>query len=262
MRFCFTHCRKAAGAALLMGLLAGPAWAQEAPAVPAVKSPVLTSLFFSATELEAISLARKQYMDRDVRATESEADLLDQLQGIKEANQKPKEELQEKFYPQFYLETLIYHAPTDWTVWLKEGDISKKYTPDVVIPPEAPLKIITINKEDISFIWKPKGWVAASGAYKEGTPGINIDKEKQQVVFTLRVNQIMLGKDMQIKEGYTPPVATEPAAVDVKDVPPANAKPQAPAKVLKGAAPKVDPKTPPPALGLYKAPEPANKKKP
>lgn len=258
-------------AMLACGLWVMPAFAQQVEGVPAVKSSTLTSLFYGAPEREAIAQARKQYMERDTQ-TESEADLLDQLQGIKEATQKPKEELQEKVYAQFYLETLIYHKPSDWTIWLREGEERKRYTAEEPVPAESALKIIAINKEDISFTWKPRSWTAVSNAYKEGTPGVNIDKEKQQVVFTLRVNQMLASKEMEIKEGYTPPVATESAQAaqggDAKaadtNAKPAAAKPQAGKPVAPAAQPKPQAggKKPATVLELYKSLEPADNQKP
>lgn len=270
--------------------MAAPAWAQEAPPVapapatpptaapvvlqqpPAAKPPTpveaakppapldpnsLTSLFFSPVEKEAITQARKQYSGQGV-PEESEADLLDQLQGIKEVK-KSREDVQEKFYAQFYLESLIYHTPNDWLVWLKSNEANKKFTPISLAETDIGLKVLRVDKEDITFEWSPKNWLRVSNAFKGNSPAISLDQNRHVVVFTLRVNQTLSTSDMQIAEGVvsTAPVVDAPLLVPVKPLP-------VPAEVGKSPADKVQSapaeKRQPGILSLYKDLESVDKK--
>lgn len=193
---------------------AAPSQTQAAPPEPVAPSGPKRyapfSIFFSADEREAIAQAKKAYLERDLYK-ESEQDLLDQLQGIKDSKRQ-EEDLQEKFYAQFYLETLIYHTPNDWTVWVKENDASKKYTPTHTSGASDMLKVIAIRKEDVTFEWKPKNWNYVSGKFKAGNPALQIDTARQLVMFTLRVNQTMSSNEMDIKEGVVQAVPMEGAA--------------------------------------------------
>ena len=178
-------------------------------ALPIVPPPVndaadgVTSILFSAGEREAIAQARDQYSGRSV-AVESEADLLDQLQGIKAAK-KPEEELQEKYYAQFYLESLMYHTPTDWMAWLKGSEVGKKFTPVALAANDVGIQVIRVAKEEITYEWKPKDWQQVSKAFKGDNPAIMLDQAQRVVIFTLRVNQTISSYDMQIREGAVSP---------------------------------------------------------
>jgi len=171
----------------------------ETPVVPEEEEEVSmeATLFFSAREMESIELAKKQFLEGSTEV-ESEEDLLDQLQGIK-ALQQP-DDLTEKTFAQFYLKTLIYRTPTDWTIWVRESDVTKKYMPDTEIPAQARLKILAIGPEEVTFEWRPKNWQYVSTKFVEGR-GMNIDMARQMLIFTLRVNQTLSAYDMEIKEG-------------------------------------------------------------
>lgn len=249
---------------LAVCLGAVPLWAQDAlPAepsakpAPAVEAPVaprpallapqsypLNSIFFTTEEREAIALAKKQYLERDLIVPATD-DLLDQLQGIKA--QRPQEDFQEKFYAQFYLETLIYHTPKDWTVWVKENDKTQKYTASREPLPADILKVISIRSEDVTFEWKPKNWNYVNTTFKPGNPNIQLDTARQVVIFTMRVNQTMQSSEMAVKEGIA-------AIVPVSGTTPAPAPVTVPAPAAP-AVPAVPPEQKKPAtgvLGLYK----------
>lgn len=235
--------------------VAGPDKQKEEVTPVAADPDLLTSLFFSSVESEAIAQARRQYASRGM-AEESEQDLLDQLQGIMSAK-KPEEELQEKYYAQFYLESLMYHTPKDWMAWLKVADISKKFTPDVMSANDIGIKVIGVDKENITFEWKPKDWISVSNAIKQADSTIVLDQTNHTVTFTLRVNQTLSAVDMKVTEGMitlTPIAGME----DTKKTP---EKPlQETSETVSKAEPSSgDDKTPASAgvLGLYKQLEPA-----
>ncbi len=170
----------------------------------------LPSLFFTPEERDAIERAKIQYTEGAV--AETEVDLLDQLQGIKQTSKKAVDEPQETVYPQFYLETLMYHTPGDWTIWIKDLKGSRKFLPTEVATSDKLLKVVVIEKEGATFEWSPKNWIAVSKAYKQGTPQVSIDESRKTVIFTLRVNQTMTSNDMQVKEGVVAPVTVAPEA--------------------------------------------------
>ena len=189
---------------VVMCVAALPVWAQEiAPATdPLSAAPPppsqLKSLFFSDEEREAIAQARVQYQER--LQGPSEADLLDQLQGIKDAL-KPEESLEDRQYEQFYLESLIYHTPGDWTLWIKTIRGSEKFAPDTVAAPKNTLQLVAVNKENATFEWKPKNWAYVSKKYTDKNTDILLDAANKTVTFTLWVNQTMGSFDMTIIEG-------------------------------------------------------------
>jgi len=196
-------------------LLAEPVVA-TAESVPVAPPGALVSLFFSASEREAIAQAKKQFASKATKE-ESEEDLLDQLQGIK-ATKKKEQDLQEKYYAQFYLQTIMYHTPEDWTAWVKDSNGTKKYTAETPSAPDGTLRIIVINKEDVTFEWRPKNWPYVMNMFKQDNPLISLDANRQVVIFTLTVNQTMFSYDMQIKEGVVSltPVAAQAPAPDAK----------------------------------------------
>lgn len=207
--------QETAAPVVLQALTAPLAQVGIAPAQPAPTSPPpppvvvntapdgVVSVLFTAVETEAIAQARKQYSSRGT-AEESEADLLDQLQGIK-ATKKPDAELQDKYYAQFYLESLIYHTPSDWMSWLKGSEVGKKFTPISLAANDVGIKVLRVGKEDMTYEWKPKDWQQVVKAFKGNNPAIVLDSAQRVVVFTLRVNQTISSYDMQIREGPVSP---------------------------------------------------------
>jgi len=223
---------------------------EEAEDIPEPESEATDSstasatLFFSANEMESILSARQQFLEGIVDVEESEADLLDQLQGIKS---QQLEEVNEKAFPQFYLETLMYRSPTDWTVYLKDGETSKKFTPATEIPENARLKIIVVKPEEVIFEWKPRNWVYVSGKFTEGK-GIKMDTARQMLIFGIGVNQTMSSYDMEIKEGVVTPV----------DIATANAAKTAPAPKRPSGPPAARPPAPQKKPAVQTPPPPAN----
>ncbi len=229
----YRYCEWVMGVVALF-LLVSPVWAQEAAApvvlqtltaplaqvgaAPVQLAPTspppppvvvnlapdgVVSVLFTAAETDAIAQARKQYSSRGT-TEESEADLLDQLQGIK-ATKKPDAELQEKYYAQFYLESLIYHTPSDWMSWLKGSEVGKKFTPISLAANDVGIKVLRVGKEDMTYEWKPKDWQQVTRAFKGNNPAIVLDSAQRVVIFTLRVNQTISSYDMQIREGPVNP---------------------------------------------------------
>ncbi len=125
------------------------------------------SLFFSNKEREAIAQAKASYQERVGRG--SEADLLDQLQGIKEGT--TEDYLQSKYVAQFYLESLIYHQPADWTVWLKITDVSAKFTPEATTP-------VLLSVADSSTITDKAGAEKSANESSPATPAAPADALK------------------------------------------------------------------------------------
>lgn len=228
----------------------------------AVDPNAIPSIFFTPNESAAIAQAREQYAGKVV-PTENEADLLEQIQGIK-AHAKPEEELQEKFYAQFYLQTLIYHTPTNWHAWLKGSEASKKFSPETHDAPELGITLIQANKEDITFEWKPKNWLQVSKVYKKGDPAIIMDESRHVIIFTLRVNQTMASIDMAIHEGVAVPTpvvegeATAPNTAAAEKTLPAG-EDAAKNTAVPPAVPAAQPAPPAGVAGAYQALESKSK---
>lgn len=208
MRRKYRSCGIIMQCACILWCWATPGWAEEKPPAPApvaVKEKKFTSLFFATSELETIAAAREGYTTGVGAPEESGSDLLDQVMGIG-GGKKSKEEAQEKYYEQFYLESLIYHTPGDWMVWLKSSNTRKKFTPVFLEAQDIRIKILQINKEDVMLEWTPKHWAQVSKAFQAGNPSVVLNESKRIVVFRLRVNQTLSSHDMQLVEGVVQPV--------------------------------------------------------
>lgn len=182
---------------LIIYVMTSPVLAQDNASMKHASSADLTSLFFTDSERDAIAQARTQYQEKLIAPSES--DLLDQLQGIK--NTQKAVELEDTQYEQFYLESLMYHTPTDWTLWIESIRGSDKYAHDTQEIPGRNLQVIQINKESVTFEWKPKNWSYVSKRFTGENSGIILNTDKKTVRFTLWVNQTMKSYDMSIAEG-------------------------------------------------------------
>ena len=177
---------------------------QAAQPIEKPKPPRLATLLFSSSERMVLNKAKNFYSRQGLKDDDiyDEEDLLRQLQGIKLKNSKKTQlDVIDPYVEQFYLESIIYHAPNDWTVRVREGAISKLFNPLTSAQPNLSVRVVSISKEQVTFEWKPLDWERVKEVYKEPSAAIHLDEESKLVIFSLMVNQTLFSYDMTLREG-------------------------------------------------------------
>ena len=179
-----------------------PPSAATAPATPEPAGEVtMKSLLFSDSDITAIRSARlfyEQHRNGVVNGGIAEDDFLRNLEKITtlQADTGPKTFT----YPQFFLSSIAYYAPNNWTVWINSEKINQNSGVST-----AGLRVMYVDKEKVIVEWKPEKMDkiveknSADGAVK-------VDIVASKVIFTLRANQTFTSYAMNIVEGKTSPV--------------------------------------------------------
>jgi hypothetical protein len=200
---------------LLSLLLAGtPALAQTPPADTAAPKEVthpaqvvpIRSLFFSPDEIRALNQAIATYTRNKAKPVEKKAGAEDFLDKLTRGATQPAPTVQaERYftYPQFFLESLVYHTPLDWSVRIN----GQRYTLDD--RKKADLEIVLADKDRVVVQWTPANMdrvreVVLSEKNMEG-----VDLKRGLVVFTLRPNQTFSSFVMRVLEGKVRPVTVD-----------------------------------------------------
>ncbi len=140
-------------------------------------------------------------------------------------------------YPVYYLSSIVYHSPSDWSIWLSGHKITSAKN-------NTELKVTGISSDQATFSWTP-GYSEALTLRKQHKSFAETDKVKHRlaatqissynentgtVTFTLRPNQTFAVGYFSTFEGFMESPKLElalPAAVPVVPIVPA-APPQAP----------------------------------
>jgi hypothetical protein len=213
------------------------------PAAAEVPSPLSTpaeqpfrqSLFFSADQLRnlnyAVNVYRKNFQGKTDVDEFDEEDFLSKLSNIKEEQQVTR------FYqyPQFYLESIVYHAQDNWIVWVNGQKITQSSPTE-----HADLQVESISRDAVVFLWRPTdsqkvydAWVKA-----DHTDMVKVMGRGSAVKFSLRPNQTFSSYVMRVLEGKVKPVTTDTQAVMTEPAnPPEDAAPDA----LQGKTPSGEP---------------------
>lgn len=112
-------------------------------------------------------------------------------------------------YPVFYLSTIAYDTPTEWSLWVSGYKITSRrnYT-DVTV--------LNVSRDSVTFLWKPSFIKAIMKRNKEErfapidavkhklvpTQVVSIDPAAGSVVFTLKPNQSFAPGYFKTFEGY------------------------------------------------------------
>ncbi len=112
-------------------------------------------------------------------------------------------------YPVFYLSTIAYDAPSDWSLWVSGYKITSRrnYTD---------LTVLNVTRDSVTFLWKPSFMKAIAKREKEKrfapidsvkhklvpAQAVSIDPAAGSVVFTLKPNQSFAPGYFKTFEGY------------------------------------------------------------
>ena len=145
---------------------------------------------------------------------------------IRHGTLTPKPESTAPVYaPSFYLNTLLYSAPDNWTIWINNKRITSA-NPEVTSNLFPTLQIVAVTDTDVTFLWEPRFLKNISPEWSKQlilNPHGNLSNEMNTIVlkqdksllqFTLRPNQTFTVYDMQISEGYIPPTRLTESAVN------------------------------------------------
>jgi hypothetical protein len=190
----------ARGVAMPEVTIAQPSINPAAP-VGAPAGPV-KSLLYTQSEIASINNALAVYASRGAGANVADEgkDFLNQLQNAHGDRQV------EKFfvYPQFYLESLAYHTPSDWSVRINGRKLTQ------TVPKDEELHILAIDKEKTQVEWKPLNMQKVAAVWNNSPDSsIDVDLRRGTVIFTLRHNQTFSSYVMRVLEGKVRPVIVE-----------------------------------------------------
>lgn len=179
---------------------APPAAAPQVATGEAVRSDI-PSLLMAPDDINAIRGAQavfKRFSEGLASEAESEEDFLKKLEILA----KPKEQLTSYTYPQFFLSSIIYRSPVDWSMWINGQKISQDNK-----NPIAGLMVIDIEKEKATFKWRPDNMERVVDIGEGGPDNpVNVDVAGGVVTFTLRANQTFSAYAMRVLEGHPAPV--------------------------------------------------------
>jgi hypothetical protein len=197
---------------------------ENAPAIQQVKS-----LFFSPAELAdlryAASIYRKNTTGRAQDELFDEEDFLKRLTGAR----KPAEASRYYRYPQFYLESLVYHGPDNWIVWIN----GQKLTEESPVE-NASLSVVSIGKEEVALRWRPADMDRVRERWSSTKNEITqVDLVGGTVAFRLHPNQTFSSYSMSVLEGKVQPVTLDTHAAPL----PTPSEPEAAPPTLPAAAP-------------------------
>jgi len=163
--------------------------------------PVLKSLFFTQEEMALIMQAARAY-ERFKIATSNNAqsqakDFLSQLEEAKKTAQFEK-----TFeYPQFFLESLMYHTPDDWFIQVNGQKLSPEKRE------KFSLKVLAVDGEKALFEWKPMNMQQVNDTWaKTQSEDVTVNRKAGTVTFVLHSNQTFSSYLMRVLEGKVKPV--------------------------------------------------------
>lgn len=194
-----------AGAATAPATAGAAVPGQPAPPPVPVKEPVPISIFFTAEELQrmraAIMAYEKSKLVKISKAEDKANDFLNQLTDSEPA--PPPEPVEKTYvYPQFFLNSLVYHSKEDWVVLINGQRYSSR-----VEQTDPEIRVLGVDEEKVVLEWKPKKMDRVMESWaKNINEEINVDPVVGIVSFTLRPNQTFSSYAMRVLEGRVRPV--------------------------------------------------------
>lgn len=112
-------------------------------------------------------------------------------------------------YPVFYLSTIAYDTPSEWSLWVSGYKITSRHN-------YTDVTVLNVTRDSVTFLWKPSFMKAIMKRDKEKrfapidsvkhklvpTQAVSIDESAGSVVFTLKPNQSFAPGYFKTFEGY------------------------------------------------------------
>jgi hypothetical protein len=134
-------------------------------------------------------------------------------------------------FPSFYVSTIVYKSPSNWSLWLNGNRVTPKRVP-------AGIEVVAVSQTGAQFLWKPEKFLQFKAYWDDIEAGkvakpparslsqaakVTFDKKNSAWVFTVKTNQTFASQYMAVLEGkhdaqssVTPPAA--PVANTVQPV--------------------------------------------
>ncbi|MFW0777974.1 MAG: hypothetical protein ACN2B6_09695 [Rickettsiales bacterium] len=193
-------------------LTSGAANAQSAPSANSETLPEnnnepikIGSLFFTPEETADINYAMNIYKKNSSGRRDDggfdEEDFLNRLTGIRKAQETNRYYK----YPQFFLESIVYHAEDNWIIWVNGQKLTQSSPME-----NTDLSVMEINEDMVRLKWKPVSMHKVNETWqKMENDNVEVYKRRGEVIFTLRVNQTFSSYVMNILEGKVQPVTVD-----------------------------------------------------
>jgi len=114
--------------------------------------------------------------------------------------------------PSYYLRSIMYFSPDNWTIWLNDTKISSKddYEGLRIIAVDRDKAAFMIEDSKIEYIypeWEKDFYEFGGGSFASNNKNIVVDIENQNISFVLGPNQSFVTKTMSVVEGPQSSVA-------------------------------------------------------
>lgn len=120
-------------------------------------------------------------------------------------------------YPVFFLSSIVYNSPRDWSLWMG----GEKITSD---KNETEVEVISVKRDSATFRWKPayasaighrqamKAFAATDSVKNKlsASHPVSYDEQSGEITFTLRQNQSFAVGYFKLFEGYVSSPTMEP----------------------------------------------------
>lgn len=187
---------------------------------PHESQPVIRSLFFTPDDMQQIRAAINVYVHyASLHSANSNSEVeafLNGLVGARKTLHEPQNR-QYLYYPQFFLQALVYHSPDDWMVRINHQDFS----PTVL--GGANLRVKKVDVDKVMVEWRPDQMDLVDRSWdKSASKDVTVDDGNGTVTFSLRPNQTFSSYVMRALEGKVLPVAVGGAnagPLDLKEKP-------------------------------------------
>lgn len=167
----------------------------------------IKSLLFDSNDISYIRYSQRVYL-KDAQTADLED--FDEAEFLRKFTQKKSDDPQVTAftYPQFFLNSIVYHTPTDWTIWITDSQSSApRQITNESQAEGADLEVAEVGKEKAVLVWKPLVMEKVVEVWAQSkNEGVIVDQTAGTVTFTLQPNQTFTSFLMRVVDGRLQPV--------------------------------------------------------
>ena len=166
----------------------------------------IKSLFLTQKELGYVRMAQRLHTKSKNDPTLSDFNETEFLKKFSSIKNEAK--VTAFTYPQFFLDSIVYHAVDNWAVWISNGTGAEpiRLTPETP-PGSFDIRVLEVEEDYVTILWRPLVMEKVSEVWRsQSNDAIQVDEQEGTVVFTLRPNQTFTSYLMRVVEGRVQPV--------------------------------------------------------